>query len=146
MIRHPAIVDIHELGALPGGRPVAMELLEGSDLRRLITSRGRFPPEDVLEIITPVCSALDAAHAAGIVHRDLKASNLNVAEKDGHYVVKLLDFGIAKLLAPDPEVPGLTAAGTRLGTATAMAPEQIRGEPSTSAPTSTRSAFSCTTC
>src|SRR6185295_18765988 len=130
MIRHPAIVDIHELGALPGGRPYfAMELLEGSDLRRLITSRGRFPPEDVLEIITPVCSALEAVHAAGIVHRDLKASNLNVAEKDGRYVVKLLDFGIAKLLAPDPEVPGLTAAGTRLGTATAMAPEQIRGEP-----------------
>jgi serine/threonine-protein kinase len=130
MIRHPAIVDIHELGALPGGRPYfAMELLEGSDLRRLITSRGRFPPEDVLEIITPVCSALEAAHAAGIVHRDLKASNLNVAEKDGRYVVKLLDFGIAKLLAPDPEIPGLTAAGTRLGTATAMAPEQIRGEP-----------------
>jgi eukaryotic-like serine/threonine-protein kinase len=130
MIRHPAIVDIHELGALPGGRPYfAMELLEGSDLRRLITSRGRFPPEDVLEILTPVCSALDAAHAAGIVHRDLKASNLNVAVKDGRYVVKLLDFGIAKLLAPDPEVPGLTAAGTRLGTATAMAPEQIRGEP-----------------
>jgi serine/threonine-protein kinase len=130
MIRHPAIVDIHELGALPGGRPYfAMELLEGSDLRRLITTRGRFPAEDVLEILTPVCSALDAAHAAGIVHRDLKASNLNVAEKDGRYVVKLLDFGIAKLLAPDPEVPGLTAAGTRLGTATAMAPEQIRGEP-----------------
>jgi serine/threonine-protein kinase len=129
MIRHPAIVDIHELGALPGGRPYfAMELLEGSDLRRLITTRGRFPPEEVLEIITPVCSALEAVHAAGIVHRDLKASNLNVAIKDGRYVVKLLDFGIAKLLAPDPEVPGLTAAGTRLGTATAMAPEQIRGE------------------
>jgi serine/threonine-protein kinase len=53
---------------------------------------------------------------------------LNVAVKDGRYLVKLLDFGIAKLLAPDPEVPGLTAAGTRLGTATAMAPEQIRGE------------------
>jgi serine/threonine-protein kinase len=129
MIRHPAIVDIHELGALPGGRPYfAMELLEGSDLRRLITTRGRFPPEDVLEIITPVCSALEAAHAAGIVHRDLKASNLNVAIKEGRYIVKLLDFGIAKLLAPDPEVPGLTAAGTRLGTATAMAPEQIRGD------------------
>lgn len=129
MIRHPAIVDIYELGALPGGRPYfAMELLEGSDLRRLITSRGRFPPEEVLEIITPVCSALEAVHAAGIVHRDLKASNLNVLVKDGRYIVKLLDFGIAKLLAPDPEIPGLTAAGTRLGTATAMAPEQIRGD------------------
>jgi serine/threonine-protein kinase len=129
MIRHPAIVEIHELGALPGGRPYfAMELLEGSDLRRLITQRGRFAPEDVLEIITPVCSALDAVHAAGIVHRDLKASNLNVAVKEAGYVVKLLDFGIAKLIAPEPGVPGLTAEGARLGTATAMAPEQIRGD------------------
>src|SRR5260370_4461204 len=129
MIRHPAIVEIHELGALPGGRPYfAMELLEGSDLRRLITQRGRFAPEEVLEIITPVCSALDAVHAAGIVHRDLKASNLNVTVKDGRYIVKLLDFGSAKLLAPEPGGPGLTADGTRLVTATAIAPLQIRGE------------------
>jgi len=129
MIRHPAIVDIQELGALPDGRPYfVMELLDGCDLRRLITSRGRLSPEEALEIITPVCSALSAAHAAGVVHRDLKASNINVSEKDGKRVVKLLDFGVAKLLAPEPEAQGLTQAGSRLGTATAMAPEQIRCE------------------
>jgi eukaryotic-like serine/threonine-protein kinase len=83
----------------------------------------------MLQIISLVCSALDAAHSAGVVHRDLKANNVNVATRDGRYVVKLLDFGIAKLLAPDENAAGLTQAGSRLGTATAMSPEQIRGEP-----------------
>jgi serine/threonine protein kinase len=130
MIRHPAIVDIYELGALPDGRPYfVMELLEGSDLRRLITSKGRFSAEETLEIVSIVCGALEAAHKAGIVHRDLKASNINLGTKDGKRVVKLLDFGVAKLIAPDPDMPGLTQAGARLGTATAMAPEQIRCEP-----------------
>jgi serine/threonine protein kinase len=130
MIRHPAIVDIYEFGELPDGRPFfVMELLEGADVNRMISAQGRFAPQEMLDIITPVCSALDAAHGAGVVHRDLKANNVNVAIKDGRYVVKLLDFGIAKLLAPDENTAGLTQAGSRLGTATAMAPEQIRGEP-----------------
>ena len=130
MIRHPAIVDIYEFGELPDARPYfVMELLEGSDVNQLINSQGRFDPQDMLQIITLVCSALDAAHSAGVVHRDLKANNVNVAIRDGRYVVKLLDFGIAKLLAPDENTAGLTQAGSRLGTATAMSPEQIRGEP-----------------
>ena len=129
MIRHPAIVDIFEFGELPDGRPYfVMELLEGSDVNRLIQTQGRFSPQEMLDILTPVCSALEAAHSAGVVHRDLKANNVNVAIRDGRYVVKLLDFGIAKLLAPDENSAGLTQAGSRLGTATAMAPEQIRGE------------------
>ena len=130
MIRHPAIVDIYEFGELPDGRPYfVMELLEGSDVNRLIGTQGRFAPQEMLQIINPVCSALDAAHNAGVVHRDLKANNVNVAIKDGRCVVKLLDFGIAKLLMPDENSAGLTQAGSRLGTATAMSPEQIRGEP-----------------
>jgi serine/threonine-protein kinase len=130
MIRHPAIVDIYEFGELPDGRPFfVMELLEGADVNRMISSQGRFTPQEMLEIIIPVCSALDAAHSAGVVHRDLKANNVNVAVKEGRCVVKLLDFGIAKLLDPDEKTAGLTQAGSRLGTATAMAPEQIRGEP-----------------
>jgi serine/threonine protein kinase len=130
MIRHPAIVDIYEFGELPDGRPYfVMELLEGSDVSRLINAQGRFDPQEMLQIITQVCSALEAAHSAGVVHRDLKANNVNVAVRDGRYIVKLLDFGIAKLLAPDENTAGLTQAGSRLGTATAMSPEQIRGEP-----------------
>src|SRR4029453_12657554 len=93
MIRHPAIVDIFEFGELPDGRPFfVMELLEGADVNRMISSQGRFTPHGMREIIPQVCSALDAAHAAGVVHRDLKANNVNVTLKDGRCVVKLLDF------------------------------------------------------
>jgi hypothetical protein len=131
LIRHPAILEIYDFGQLPDGRPYfAMELLEGTDLTEHMREHGRFSAEAMLEVVTEVCAALTAAHAAGIVHRDLKASNLHIAyDGDGRCRVKLLDFGIAKLLLPDPELGGLTAPGVLLGTASAMAPEQIRGDP-----------------
>jgi len=129
MIKHPAIVDIFEFDDLPDGRPFyVMELLEGIDLRSVLNQRGRFPPGEVLEILEPVCSALQAAHDLGIVHRDLKASNIFIANVGGQRVIKLLDFGIAKLLHPDAGEGGLTVVGTRLGTSYTMAPEQIRGD------------------
>jgi serine/threonine-protein kinase len=104
-----------------------MELLEGTDVRTLLNERGRFSPAEVLEILEPVCSALEAAHGQGIVHRDLKASNIHIATRGDKRVVKLLDFGIAKLMHPDAADAGLTVVGTRLGTSYTMAPEQIRG-------------------
>ena len=129
MIKHPSIVDIFEFDDLPDGRPFyVMELLEGIDLRSILTERGRFPPGEVLEILEPVCSALQAAHDLGIVHRDLKASNIFIATGGDKRIVKLLDFGIAKLLHPDAGEGGLTVVGTRLGTSYTMAPEQIRGD------------------
>ncbi|HEY7371810.1 MAG TPA: serine/threonine-protein kinase [Polyangia bacterium] len=129
MIKHPSIVDIFEFDDLPDGRPFyVMELLEGIDLRSILNERGRFPPAEALEILEPVCSALQAAHDLGIVHRDLKASNIFIANVAGQRVVKLLDFGIAKLLHPDAGEGGLTVVGTRLGTSYTMAPEQIRGD------------------
>ncbi len=129
MIKHPNIVDIFEFGELPDGRPFyVMELLEGIDLRSILTERGRFPPSEVLEILEPVCSALQAAHDKGIVHRDLKASNVFIGMSHGKKVVKLLDFGIAKLMRPDAGEGGLTVVGTRLGTSYTMAPEQVRGD------------------
>ena len=129
MIKHPSIVDIFEFDDLPDGRPFyVMELLEGIDLRSILNERGRFPPSEVLEIFEPVCSALQAAHEMGIVHRDLKASNIFMANVGGQRVVKLLDFGIAKLMHPDAGEGGLTVVGTRLGTSYTMAPEQIRGD------------------
>ena len=131
MIKHPNIVDIFEFDDLPDGRPFyVMELLDGIDLRSILNERGRFPPGEVLEILEPVCSALQAAHDLGIVHRDLKASNIFISNQDGKRVVKLLDFGIAKLLHPDAGQGegGLTVVGTRLGTSYTMAPEQIRGD------------------
>jgi serine/threonine-protein kinase len=129
LIDHPSIVSVIDSGSLPDGRPyIVMELVSGENLRTLLLRRGRFSAAEVLEILAPVCSALQAAHAAGVIHRDLKASNICVGTEGGAPVVKLLDFGIAKLVEPDPEQPGLTVKGTRLGTPYAMPPEQIRGE------------------
>ena len=129
MIKHPNIVDIYEFGELPDGRPFyVMELLEGTDLRSMLNERGRFTPMEVYQILEPVCSALQAAHDQGIVHRDLKASNILIMQREGKQVVKLLDFGIAKLMHPDAGDAGLTVVGTRLGTSYTMAPEQIRGD------------------
>lgn len=129
LIRHPNIVDLYAVGALPDGRPYSvMELLEGDDLGALLSRRGRFTSEEVAEMLDPVCSALDAAHALQVIHRDLKAGNVFLAHRDGKPVVKLLDFGIAKLLDP-AGANSLTALGVRMGTPCAMAPEQLRGEP-----------------
>jgi serine/threonine-protein kinase len=129
MIRHPAIVEILHVGELPDGRPYfAMELLEGSNLKALIKEHGRFSIEQALEITSPIFSALRAAHAVGVVHRDVKASNVHVAVREGRTVVKLLDFGVAKLLTSENEKEGLTRAGSSIGTPASMAPEQIRGE------------------
>jgi tRNA A-37 threonylcarbamoyl transferase component Bud32 len=129
MIKHPAIVDIYEFDTLPDGRPFyVMELLEGTDVRSMLNDRGRFSPAEVLEIFEPVCSALQVAHEHGIVHRDLKASNILMSTVNGKKDVKLLDFGIAKLMHPDAAEAGLTVVGTRLGTSYTMAPEQIRGD------------------
>src|SRR5579862_2796092 len=129
MIRHPAIVDIFEFDTLPDGRPFyVMELLEGTDVRSMLNERGRFAPAEVLEILDPVCSALAVAHEHGIVHRDLKASNIFMATSGDKRTIKLLDFGIAKLMHPDASEAGLTVVGTRLGTSYTMAPEQIRGD------------------
>ncbi|MEE9383769.1 MAG: serine/threonine-protein kinase [Nannocystaceae bacterium] len=129
MIQHPNIVEVLEFGELPDGRPYyAMELVKGTDLRSLIEQQGRIAPDEVLPILGPVCKAVAAAHAAGVVHRDLKSRNIMVHRFEDQVCVKLLDFGIAKLTEPDPNEKGLTRAGTMLGTPVAMAPEQVRGE------------------
>jgi tRNA A-37 threonylcarbamoyl transferase component Bud32 len=126
LLRHPGIVEIHEVGVLADRRPYyVMEYLPGGTLDELLRSKGRLTPDEALDVLAPVCEALEAAHAAGVVHRDVKASN--IAFDEGRRKVVLLDFGIAKLVAPDPGHPGLTTVGRRLGTPTIMAPEQLLG-------------------
>jgi serine/threonine-protein kinase len=128
LIRHPNIIDIYDFAQLKDGRPYyVMELLEGTNLGGLIERYGGFSPEQILDLLEPVCAALSAAHAAGIIHRDLKANNIVVVDGPTSRVIKLLDFGIAKLVHPDPSATGLTSVGRRLGTPHTMAPEQIRG-------------------
>ena len=124
-IRHPNIIEVYDVGHLPDQRPYfAMELLEGTNLRNILNDVERLEPQKSLPIVEAVCGALDAAHAQGIVHRDVKAENVVVC-RDGR--IKLVDFGIAKLLEQDSSLPNLTRTGQFIGTPIAMAPEQIRG-------------------
>jgi serine/threonine protein kinase len=127
-IRHPNIVDIYDFGVLPDGSPYyVMELLPSRTLSHLLMERGRLSPERALDLMQPICAALEAAHQAGVVHRDLKASNVAIVSETQPPHVKLLDFGTAKILHPEPDEPGITTDGERLGTPHAMSPEQIRG-------------------
>ncbi len=128
LVRHPNIIDIYDLGVLDDGRPFCvMELLQGRPLDAVIKERGPLPPAEAVEYLAGVCEALEAAHQAGVVHRDVKASNVMVLDERLPPHLKLLDFGIAKVA--DPREQGLTTVGRRLGSAVAMAPEQVRGEP-----------------
>ncbi|HUS64920.1 MAG TPA: serine/threonine-protein kinase [Kofleriaceae bacterium] len=124
-VRHPGIVEISAVGRAEDGRPwFAMELLDGCDLERHIARRGRLTPAECLAVLAPVCDALGAAHDAGVIHRDVKASNVFLGA--GGRVV-LLDFGIAKLNDAGASGPGLTLSRQAIGSPSAMAPEQIAG-------------------
>jgi eukaryotic-like serine/threonine-protein kinase len=127
-IRHKNIIDIFAFGRVDDGRHYfVMELLEGESLERLLQREQRMPVELALKALRPVARALDAAHAAGIAHRDLKPDNVYVTyAEDGAIVPKLLDFGIAKLLAGD-DSSHKTETGTPIGTPQYMSPEQCRG-------------------
>lgn len=97
LLRHPGIIQIFDIGTLGDGRPFyAMELLHGTTLDTLLAPGQRLSIDEALQIFEPLCSALGAAHAAGVVHRDVKPSNVAV-EPGLPFRVKLLDFGIAKL-------------------------------------------------
>jgi eukaryotic-like serine/threonine-protein kinase len=134
-LSHPNVCVVHALGATEDGRRfIAMEYVEGRTLRDRL-SRGHVDValRDVLDIGVQVAAAVGAAHALGIVHRDLKPENVMV-RPDG--LVKVLDFGLAKLAPPDPLGPTIddptrahlsTAAGIIVGTVSYMSPEQIRG-------------------
>lgn len=126
LIDHDNIVRIFDLSIDPHGRHYfVMELLEGRPLSSLI--RGPVPAAVAIPILTQTLSALGAAHARGVIHRDLKPDNIFLVKRgaDDHFV-KVLDFGVAKLLASGP-VGGHTVAGMAIGTPTYMAPEQWTG-------------------
>lgn len=132
-LAHPHIVQIHDFGLLPDQRPyLVMEWLEGRTLEEEIRSRGPLSVAETLAILEDLGAALAAAHDAGVVHRDLKASNVIIVPAGDWFVVKLVDFGIAKILAEEANAQGgqgLTSTGSRLGTPHNMAPEQVLGQP-----------------
>ena len=125
-LNHPNIATIYEVGDHDGIPFISMELVEGRTLRELLRERRLFARE-VLHLATQIAGALGKAHAAGIVHRDLKPGNLMVTS-DGH--VKILDFGLAKLLADDSESGSeITDEGSVVGTVEYMSPEQALAGP-----------------
>ena len=126
-LEHPSVVRALDHGTASDGRPyIALEFVEGPSLRDTIHERGAMPPAEVLTILEPLCDALAVAHASGLVHRDVKASNVILAEGPGGMRPVLLDFGLVKLL--DDQGPGLTSSRSMLGTPAAMSPEQMRGQ------------------
>jgi predicted ATPase len=129
-LNHPNIITIHELGQDGSTHYLAMELVEGETLRALLRS-GSLPMRKALGIAVQVAEGLTKAHEAGIAHRDLKPENLMVSH-DGF--VKILDFGLAKPVSPNPKQSdlcstSLTPAGIVLGTVGYMSPEQAGGQP-----------------
>ena len=129
-LNHPGIVSIIDFGVDEADRPyMAMEFVEGCSLAELLAERLVLSLEDCLPIFLETCDALGAAHKKGIVHRDVKPSNIMLVVEDDAVRVKLLDFGIAKVLDfPGHTLQDLTKTGDTLGTPLYMSPEQINSK------------------
>jgi tRNA A-37 threonylcarbamoyl transferase component Bud32 len=127
---HPNVVTVHDFGVAAGRGFLVMELLAGISLREELERERRLEPRRVLDMLGPVCAAVDAAHRRRFVHRDLKPENIFLARSDGIETPKVLDFGISKFgRGATASIPGAeTAVGVLLGTPEYMAPEQLRGE------------------
>ena len=127
-IAHPSIVPVEDVVDAAGAPALVMELLQGESLRTRL-DRGALDETEVRSILAPVAAALAAAHAVGIVHRDVKPENIFlVRDKDDNVSVKVLDFGVAKVSSTDAASTALTESGAMLGTPYYMAPEQAFGE------------------
>ncbi|MBI4821117.1 MAG: protein kinase [Deltaproteobacteria bacterium] len=125
-IGHRGIVQMFGFETAPDGRAFAvMELLEGAELRERLKAEGKLPPNDACQIAAEVCDVLAAAHAQGVVHRDVKPENIFLSkDASGKTHVKLLDFGAANVL----DAKTLTVEGSMIGTPAYMAPEQVLGD------------------
>ncbi len=123
-LRHPNVCAIHEYGEAGPLRYIALELIEGTDLKHRLRAQGALPATEGFRIAIQIAHGLDCIHKAGVVHRDLKASNV-MLDRNGE--VRLMDFGIAKQLGAEATL-GATAVGSIIGTPEYMSPEQGRGE------------------
>ncbi|MCX5743162.1 MAG: serine/threonine-protein kinase [Proteobacteria bacterium] len=133
-LRDAHTITTYDFDQTPDGTLyIAMELLEGKSLHQVFHDEAPLEWKRVFKILTEMCSSLAEAHAQGIVHRDLKPENIYLETRPGNpEFVKILDFGIAKVMRGDgidPQSPQLTATGQTLGTLEYMSPEQLMGKP-----------------
>ena len=128
-LSEPHIIPIHDFGEINGRLFIDMRLVDGVDLASVIKSEGPMAPRRAIGILAQVASALDAAHAAGLVHRDVKPSNVLVRGRDEDEFAYLIDFGIARAAAGQASGPALTVTGATLGTLDYMAPERFENRP-----------------
>ena len=124
-LRSRHVAKVFDVDALADGTPyIVMELLEGRDLADELSARGSLPAQEAVDYIMQACDAMAEAHRVGIVHRDLKPSNMFLAREGRRSSIKVLDFGISKVL--DEAVLSVTTTRSGLGTASYMSPEQVR--------------------
>lgn len=119
-VSHPNVIRIHDLGDASGTLYISMEYFTGRTLADILQGRGTLSLDDNRDIVGQICDGLAAAHAVGVVHRDLKPQNVLVGERNA---VKLIDFGLAKTAMTS----AMTATGLMVGTPYYMSPEQVRG-------------------
>jgi serine/threonine-protein kinase len=121
-LSHPNVVDVYDYGAADDTVFIAMQYVDGEDLKRTIAARERLPGPDAARIALAVCQGLESAHAHGLIHRDIKPQNILI---DRNGTVRITDFGVAKALSG----PDLTQTGMTYGTAAYLSPEQATGQP-----------------
>jgi serine/threonine protein kinase len=125
-LHHPNVVGIHYAGEHDGQLFLVMDFIYGTDLRQILIKDGALEPDRAVDLLVQFASALDAAHAKGLVHRDVKPANMLVTVRDAEEHGYLTDFGLAKR---SDNVGALTQKGVVVGTVDYMAPEQITGNP-----------------
>jgi serine/threonine protein kinase len=129
-LTHPNAVAVHDMGLEDAQPYLVMDCLEGKALSTVIRQEGKIDLERAINIFIQACSALDEAHRLGIIHRDLKPSNIMLVEEQGQQdFVKLVDFGIAKILSQEGSAQKLTTTGEVFGSPMYMSPEQCAAKP-----------------
>jgi serine/threonine protein kinase/S1-C subfamily serine protease len=132
MLKHPNVMTCHDFGLTPDGIPyLVMDFIEGKTLTQVLAREGQLVPTRGVNLFCQICDALDHCHKKGVVHRDIKPGNLIIViNEDGTESIRLVDFGIAKLLEREGvELTKLTNAGDVLGSPAYMSPEQCCGRP-----------------
>jgi serine/threonine protein kinase len=130
MLTHPYIIRVHDFGTTDAGRPyLVMDFVDGKTLSELFTSEGRLSIGRFLQLFSQVCEAMSHAHDKGVLHRDIKPTNIMVVNNHlGQEEIRVMDFGIAKLIGnSDSPIESMTKFGTAIGSPLYMSPEQAHG-------------------